>query len=183
MAEQKCPELNKNFSADCPLEFRLSTNLSGTDTTTSPFTLATVSNKLELCSSTVVFEDLPCRENLKNVILGIPLVFVDDCNMHKIDLTKLAISPDADYTSNIVVKELNTSNPLAIDLQVANGYLYVIICVENYVEDTPLSLCFDVFCFDLIKKIIPCNCTIKCKQVTWSYGYGLECPPPTTIAV
>ena len=99
-----------------------------------------------------------------------------DCHIHKIDLKQLT----SEYADNVVVKEMCTNDPLTIDLQVANGYLYIIICVENYIEDTPLSLCFDVFCFDLIKKAVPCNYTIKCKPVTWSYGYGLECPPPTT---
>jgi len=177
-----CPTLHCDLVPDCELEFRLSTQYTGTvKDGAAPVELATMNNALTLCKDTVVFKNIECAKRLKSVILGIPLKFVKGCHVYTIDLPSIPDNTD----NNIIVTHVETQTQLTLEqFQVANGYLYVEICltdtnnqtlIDFEGEDAPsIELCFDKFTFGLTKKFVPCNCAIGCKPVVWNYGQEIQ---------
>lgn len=173
-----CLDLKCELTPDCNIKFKLSTDYTGTDVSGNIIeAIATSSHKLELCSGLVKFTNLECA-NLKKLILGVPLVFVKNCHLYRLNLPDITgdVFNNTAYASNIVVKCIDDDSAMNIGLQVANGYLYVIIDVEGKIvtigEGAPsLEFCIELFCFDVTKKFIPCGCELKCKPITWSYGY------------
>ena len=181
-----CPHLHSAFAPECDLEFKLNTRYVGTSNPTSgPVVAGTVVNSLTLCKDTVVFKNLECTKNLRSIILSLPLKFVEDCHLFNLVIPTIPGNTD----NNIIVKEINTQNQLALNFQVANGCLYVEIVIVDANGNSlivfdgdgvaSLELCFEKFEFDLTKKFKPCNCDIKCKPVTWICGQST--PVITTI--
>ena len=179
-----CPELNCSLTPECDLKWKLSTDYTGTITDASGNIVATAitANKLELCSNVVTFSELECPENLNRIILGIPLVFVKKCHMYSVVIPAISDGPldPTQFPDIIEVKDGATGgqmNLFPIGIQIANGYMYVVIDVSNRTDPESLTLCFNVFCFEITKKIVPCGCELKCKPITWTYGYDSLIPP------
>lgn len=191
------PNLNSKLTPDCNLDFKLSINPVGTISNPQPGCIndinpaATVQCGLELCCDIVNFENIPCPKNLNRLILCVPLMYLDSCHLYTIQVPPILNDElsTVTYSDNIIVKGCETNEILPIGLQVANGYLYVVIDITDQItvviepDETctkSLKLCFDRFCFNLCKKLRNCACDLKCKSVIWQYGF--VCPPSTTAS-
>ena len=175
MSTDSCPVIKTKVVPECDLKFKFGATYSGGTVVGGVITPATVAHHINLCCNTVTL-NVPCPNETKRIILGIPLVYVDGCYVYSLKLPSIAGPTlyNNVYTSNIEVKTVVGDELLAIGLQVANGYLYVEIDVEGklIVDEeecsASISLYFSVFDFELNRKMNCCH--IKCKPVTWTYG-------------
>lgn len=180
-----CPRLKESSNPECDLKFRIATTVSDTQNNNGSLIYGTIKNQLQLCNNIVVFNGIKCNDNnsLNYVLLGIPLVYVDRCYKYTIDTSNLSIPTPS--SSTIVVTDFITGTPITVNLQVANGYLYIIIGnsgvgeqvgIDKYItfDETTckakLALSFDQFAFDLKPKRMNC-CDYECLPVVWSFGY------------
>jgi hypothetical protein len=137
----------------------------------------TKTHVLKLCCGIVEFDDIKCANKLSHIILGIPMVFVNDCNLNIIKLDDI-VQGDPN-SENVNISNTADGAELLHKLFYANGYLYIRIEVGDSIVRTrgddgecksSLSLCFDEFKFDMSEKTA-CH-AVKCKPVTWEYGYS-----------
>lgn len=173
------------FSTIAPkneLKFKLVSEITNTEVEDGIITTpGTINKKLKLCCNIVEFDNIECSD-LNALILGIPITFSDKCNLYSLDIPNIS---DDSLINEYMVVTCGDDNNLVVDIQVANGYIYIIIDVPNdkviHSNETCLGslvLCFETFCFDINKKVPLCH-KVKCRPVTWSYG----CLPPTTSNV
>ena len=175
-----CPEIITKVTPDCDLTFKFAATYSGGSVDNGVVTPATAAYHLNLCCK-VIKLTVACSEGTKRIILGIPLTYVNGCNVYSLVLPNITNATLSDYLydANIVIEDvLYPGTHLPIGLQVANGYLFVEIDVENHLilDESPvegecnasINLSFSVFDFPLKKKLNCCH--LKCKPVTWTYG-------------
>jgi hypothetical protein len=183
---KKCICIKQKLNAKCDLCFKLSTVLTGTvvDTGGVVITPATVTNFLTLCKPNVTICDACDFTNISTIILGIPLtIALNRCELFNIRLP--VISPETGYAANVVVNVVVGANPpvpAAVDLQVRDGYLYIIITLPAITIDPDqcpqcIILNFTTFNFALVKAIKYCGIKVKCKPVIWEYGATVSLVP------
>ena len=180
-----CPVLHDTLTPTCDIDFKIYTRFSGTEINNGIISPASADYTLGICNNTVVFTNIECdAKSLGSVIMAIPLKFVKDCQLYMLDLQTILSSPN----NHLRVTEVNTGNVLLLDLQVANGYLYVEINVTDTnnnsllifdgVTAPSLELCFTRFSLPLRQKYVGCRCPVPCLPLTWLCGRQLEVPAP-----
>jgi len=165
-------------SPDC-FKLKIGLNITGsTGLLGSGATAGTVTYALGLCSDVVTFSDICCFNNMSSIVLALPLSFVQDC--HRYTLVDIPLGPQlVPIVVDTTVPSGGTGSP--IDIQVANGYLYVIIGSDRFDvevctdDDEGCSRCvvtitFTLFNFFLRRSINYCNCACVCKPIVWYFG-------------
>lgn len=170
-----CIEIKTQVDTLNCFDFSIITSMLGTDTSSTPITEATVSEFLTLCNSTITIKDLCCFRNANALIIGIPLtVSLDKCNTYKISPPEI---PSEDYSNNVIVLVGNDETPRELNLQVSNGYLYIIVRIDPVTDVEQgdngccnITLNFTKFIFALNKIVVYCNNNTPCKPVTFEFG-------------
>src|SRR5690348_2542976 len=123
-----CVSAETTIAAPDCFKLKIGINVSGSTGilgTTGAVT-GTVSYALGLCNKTVTFTDICCFNNMKSIVLALPLSFMQDC--FKFTFAHITLGPQTDTTViDTTVPNLINNTPSAINIQVANGYLYIII--------------------------------------------------------
>ena len=171
-----CPVLHFTLTPDCPFEFKLFRYFSGSGINDGVVTPATATYTLGLCKEGVLFKKIECgAQSLGSVILGVPLKLVEDC--HNLSVNVAAILADP---SDYVIVESTSGAVLHLNIQVANGYLYIEITIVDGSgnslivfdgEDAPsLELVFSRFSLPLTRRFVGCECQSSCLPVVWLCG-------------
>ncbi len=170
-----CPEINECIKSpivpDNDFDFKILTNLTNTKTESGNISnTAKISHILVLSNDTVTFSNLSCvNSGHTNIILALPLTFTKKCNVYSLVLPDIDSKKKFKYNKYVIIKN-NNGVSLPVDLQVANGYLYIIINITDAHMDTTfenkckIKLSFTKFFFNLNKNIVCCSQNIICIQ-------------------
>jgi hypothetical protein len=135
---------------------------------------------LGLCSSIVTFTDVCCFNGMDNIVLAMPLSFVQDC--YKYSFVDVLLGDQLIPTViDTTTPNLNPGDvPSVISIQKANGYLYIVIGQDRFDIATTVdedgnrhctvSIEFTLFNFPMTRKINLCNCSTLCKPIVWYFG-------------
>jgi hypothetical protein len=131
---------------------------------------STSSYDLSLCSPTVVFTDACCVSGSNSIILRIPLIFAQDCNLYRLNTASTAIDVSV-YNEATGIEKITLIRP-AID----GGYLNFTIpargvaLTQNGTCDCVATITFASFFIPVQKLPSFCYCPSLCNSVSWVQG-------------
>jgi len=178
------PVKNKSIcSPDC-FKLKIGVSVSGSTGvlgTTGAVGATTITYLLGLCSSIVTFTDVCCFNGMDNIVLALPLYFVQDCYKYTFGGFALGDQPNPGVVIDTTTPNLTPGGtPSIISIQVANGYMYIILGQDRFdiatsIDDDgnrhcTVSIEFTLFNFPMTRKINLCNCSTLCKPIVWYFG-------------
>ena len=182
-----CINLLQSIVPNSNFEFKILTNMTNTLTSGGNVqNVAVTQYVLDICNRDITFDNICCpSDDMNTIILGIPLIFLNKCFAYRVILPDISDATSFDYSDFVVVENTNQT-PLPVDLQVANGYLNVIIVISGASVESDIgcqvSLTFTKFNIGLSKSLVFCTNNVICYPVTWKYGLAAaNILPITTI--
>jgi len=141
--------------------------------------VGTINYALGLCSYMLTFSDVCCFNNMQSLVLALPLNFSQDCYKYTFANIELGPQTTATYIDTTIPNLSGTAS--LIDIEVANGYLFIIFNNDRFDistvtdDDTGCTTCvvtleFTQFNLPLTRTINYCNCTKYCKPIIWYFG-------------
>lgn len=181
----RCIDFFQYIAPDDNLEFKVLTEMTNTlSTDGTVLNVATTQYILDLCKRTITFSDICCPSNdMNTIILGLPLIFLKKCFAYRLVLPDISNATSFNYSNYIIVENMN-GTVLPVDLQIANGYLNIIIAISDATTVTDngcqIFLNFIKFNFELTRSLVFCISNLMCDPITWQYGFSPNVPIPTT---
>ncbi len=187
-SKNDCINLLQSITPTNDFSFKILTNMTNTLTSDGNVqNVAVTQYILDICNREISFNNICCpTDEMSTIILGIPLIFLNKCSAYRMILPDISDATSFDYSDFIIVENADQTI-LPVDLQVANGYLNVIIVISSASTESEngcqINLTFTKFNFSLTKSLVFCTSNLICYPVTWKYGLTSFIVPITTLPI